>query len=102
MGAPVSIIVNTVGATPWKNLDWYRNPFAAEIDCTVTGTVTFNLELTNSDYLTPGTTVIVQPTTVVAASASVRYALTSPTRAWRINMTAGTGSIAVEAIQAGL
>jgi hypothetical protein len=102
MGAPVSITVTGVGSTGWKNLDHYRVPFAAEIDCTVTGSVTYNLELTNSDYLTPGTTVIVQPTAVLAATASTRTSLTSPTRAWRITITAGAGSLAVEAIQAGL
>lgn len=102
MGKTVSIVATGVGSTPWHNLDWYRNPFAAEIDCTVTGTVTFNLELTNSEYLKAGTTVIVQPTAVVAATASVRTPLSSPTRAWRLTITAGTGSVTVEAIQAGL
>lgn len=88
--------------SPWKNLDTYATPFAVEIDCQATGTVTYSVELTNSDYLTPGVTVIVQPTTVAAATASSRLALASPTRAWRVNMTAGTGSIVAEAIQAGL
>lgn len=102
MGKTVSIVASGVGSTTWHNLDGLANPFAAEIDCTVTGTVTFNLELTQSDYLTPGTTVIVQPTTVAAATASVRFPLTSPCRAWRVTITAGAGSVTVEATQAGL
>lgn len=101
MGKPVSITLTGVGTTGWKNLDWFQNPFSVEIDCTVTGTVTYSLELTNSAYLNPNVTVIAQPTAVVAATTSSRYALTSPARAWRVTVTAGAGSVTVEAMQAG-
>lgn len=102
MGKSVSITLTGVGTTGWKNLDWFQSPFAVEIDCTVTGSVTYSLELTNSDYLRTGVVVIAQPTAVVAATTSSRFALTSPARAWRVTITAGAGSITVEAMQAGL
>jgi hypothetical protein len=102
VGKTVTVVASGVGSTSWHNLDHLALPFAVEIDCTVSGTVTYNLELTNSYYLTPGTTVIVQPTTVAAATASTRTPLTSPCRAWRLTITAGAGSVTAEAIQAGL
>jgi hypothetical protein len=100
MPRPVAFTASGVAATPWKNADWYRDPFSLQIDTTVTGTVTYNVETTQTDYLA-GVTAIVQ-TPVSAASTSQRTTVSIPCRAWRINITAGTGSIAVEGIQAGL
>lgn len=101
MAQPVSLTQVGVGIGPWKNLDWRANPFVVQFNCLVTGTVTFNLETTASDYLTPGTVVIVNPSSIAASAATAPLTLTSPQRAWRVNVLTGTGSVTVEAIQAG-
>lgn len=101
MPRPVVISQTGTGQSPWANLDTWAMPFNLSINCTVSGTVTYNVETTNSDYLTAGTTVNVV-TAVNAASTTQQYATTTPARAWRINITAGTGTVTAEAIQAGL
>ncbi len=101
MAQPVTLVASGVGSTVWKNADYRANPFSLNIDCTVSGTVTYNLETTNSDYLTAGTTVNVIPTTIAASTASAYLPIASPIRAWRITITAGSGSVTAEAIQSG-
>lgn len=101
MAQPVSLTLTGVAISPWKNLDWRANPFAVQFNCLVSGTVTYSIETTASDYLTPGTTVIVNPTTIVAGAASAGLTLSAPQRAWRLNILTGTGSVTVEAMQSG-
>jgi hypothetical protein len=98
---PVSFTLTGVGVSPWKNLNWREPAFHVGFNCVVTGTVSYNLEMTDSDYLTPGTTVIVTPTTIAAASATAYLVTTTPARAWRLNILSGTGSVTVEAVQSG-
>lgn len=97
----VTVGTMTTGSTPWKNMNTWANPFAAELDCSITGTITYSIETTNSRYLSSLATVNVQATAVVGTSAVAKLAITSPVRAWRATITAGTGSVTVEAIQAG-
>jgi hypothetical protein len=72
----VSITQSGVGATPWKNLDTYANYLSG---------LTPNIVILTSAATTGGTT-----------------SITSPYRAWRLNVTATTGSVTAEAVQAGL
>jgi hypothetical protein len=101
MGQPVSLTQTGVGSSVWKNLDWREPAFHVGFNCLVTGTVSFNLETTSSDYLTPGTAVIVNPTTIAASAATAAFTLASPQRAWRVTVLSGAGSVTVEAIQSG-
>lgn len=101
MAQPVSLTLTGIAISPWKNLDFRANPFNAGLNCTVTGTVTFNIEVTTSDYLTPGTTVNLASTAVAGASASTFLAIVQPVRAWRLNILSGTGSVTVDAVQSG-
>jgi hypothetical protein len=97
----VTVGTSTVGSTDWRNLNYREPAFHADINCVLTGAATFSLELTNSDYLTPGTTVNAQPTTVVGAAASTSLAVAAPARAWRLTILTGTGTVAADAIQSG-
>jgi hypothetical protein len=101
MAQPVTLTLTGVSISPWKNADFRAPMFDLAINCFVTGTVTYNIETTNSDYLTPGVTVNVAPTTIAAAAASAFLNLTAPCRAWRLNILTGTGSVTAEAVQTG-
>jgi hypothetical protein len=101
MAQPVSLTLTGVGISPWKNLNFREPAFHVQFNCLVTGTVTFNLETTASDYLTPGTTVIVNPSSIAAGAATAALTLSAPQRAWRLNILTGTGSVTVEAMQSG-
>jgi hypothetical protein len=96
----VSITQSGVGATPWKNLDTYANPFSVNVVATIQGTATYNIEATSTDYLSGLTPNIVILTS--AATTGGTTSITSPYRAWRLNVTATTGSVTAEAVQAGL
>lgn len=98
----VTVGTNTTGSTPWYNGNIHMAPFAQEIDCSLTGSATFSIETTQSDYLNPAATVIVQTTSIAAATAAAKLALTSPVRAWRLTVTLGTGTVTAESIQAGI
>lgn len=102
----VTVGTNTTGSSPWKNVDTWANPFNVNVVCTLTGTATFSIETTNSRYLTaanlyPTNLLNVNATSIAAATASASAAITSPVRAWRLTVTAGTGSVVAEAVQAG-
>jgi hypothetical protein len=101
MAQPVSLTLTGVSISPWKNANFREAAFHLGINCFVTGTVTYNIETTDSDYLTPGVTVNVSPTTIAAAAASAFLSVTTPCRAWRLNILTGTGSVTAEAVQSG-
>jgi hypothetical protein len=99
---PVQITQTGVGVTPWKNANIHLDPFSLQIDGGVTGTVTWSIEYTQEDMATPGTVAIVRPTTVAAATISATFTFPYPVRYWRANVTAGTGTLTLDAVQAGI
>lgn len=108
---PVRYAQTGVGISPWFMPNYHLTPFQLDIECGVSGSVTFNIETTFDDYWTPPnqpnvpwsptSAPIVRPTTVNAATAAASLILTSPVRGWRVNVTAGTGTVTVEALQSG-
>jgi hypothetical protein len=91
--------------------NYHVTPFTLDIESVVSGTVTYSIETTMDDYFTPpgqvqarGYTgiVLVRPTTVAASSASSSLVITAPCRGWRATITAGAGSVSIEAMQAGI
>jgi hypothetical protein len=101
MAQPVTLTVSGVGISPWKNVNFREAAFHLQINCFVTGTVTYNIETTNSDYLTSSVTVNVATTSIAGAAAAASLVLASPCRAWRLNILTGTGSVTAEAVQSG-
>lgn len=100
MSQPVSLTLTGVSISPWKNVNWRQSPFSLAIACTVTGTVTYSIETTMSDYLA-GVTAIVTPTAITGLAATAYLTSTTPVRAWRLNILTGSGSVTAEAVQAG-
>ncbi len=97
----VTVGTNTTGSTDWKMLDSRTCAFSASVACTVSGTATYSLETTNSSFLTIGTPSLVniQPTTIAAATTSAVWVPSSIVHAWRITVTAGTGTVYADAQQ---
>jgi hypothetical protein len=114
--APTSAITvgtNATGSTQWFMPNYHVTPFVLDIESVVSGTVTYSIETTLDDYFTPpgqlqaqvrGYTgiVLARPTTVTASSASSSLVITAPCRGWRATITAGAGSVSIEALQAGI
>lgn len=101
MSQPVSLSITGVGVSVWKNLDPRAERSTVQASCFVTGTVSYNFEMTLSDYLTSGVTVNITPTTIAAATANAFLTSTIPARAWRLNILSGTGTVTAEVIQSG-
>lgn len=100
MAQPVVLSQTGAGVSAWKNADFRANPFVLQFNCSVSGTVAYSIETTNSDLL-GGATAIVAATTIAAATAAAALTLTGPCRFWRLNQASGSGTTTVEAIQAG-
>jgi hypothetical protein len=113
-GATSSITVgtNTTGSSQWFMPNYHLTPFVLDIESTVAGAVTYSIETTMDDFFTPPNQASVQwpaagvirvrPTSVVAATASQSLVINSPCRGWRLTITTGSGSVACEAMQAGI
>ena len=106
MAQPVEFTQTGVGATDWFLTDIHRNPFNIGFGVEVTGTVTYTVEHTFFKDLyteTPVPAGSIFPHATIAnqtASQDGNYAF--PVMAVRVNVTAGTGSIKVTFIQAGI
>lgn len=98
----VSFIATGVGSSPWNMPNYYANPFNLVIQTTVTGTISYTIDTTMSNYALPP--VDASPVVVVALPAGAITAstvLTSPVAGWRVTIISGAGSVAVKAMQAG-
>lgn len=105
----VKVGTNTTGSTPWKNASWHIAPFSLALEMNVSGTVTYSLQYTMDDFYTAGgwagaapSQPRVRATTVAGAAGNASYTFQSPIRGWRLTVTAGTGTVLGEAIQAGI
>lgn len=108
-----TIGTNATGSSPWFMPSYHLTPFVLDIESAIAGTVTYSIETTMDDYWTPPGQnqvgmpaytgiVLVRPTTVVAATAGSSLVITAPCRGWRATITAGSGSVTCEALQAGI
>jgi hypothetical protein len=105
----VTVGTSSIGSTPWRNPSISLTPFALDIECSVTGSATYSLEYTLSDYFSPASwyhgpadTVRVRPTAVTGAAGASSLTLTNPVRGWRVTILTGTGTVTTEAVQAGI
>jgi hypothetical protein len=109
----VTVGTNSTGSSQWFMPNYHLAPFILDIECGITGSVTYSIETTMDDYWTPPGQnlvgmpaytgiVLVRPTTVVAATAGSSLVITAPCRGWRATITAGSGSVTCEALQAGI
>lgn len=102
---------SATGSSPWYMPSYHATPFELQIETILTGTATYNIEYTMDDFYTPaGQATVPWPaagvpavrTALSASSASASTTLTHPLRGWRVTITAGTGSLSVEADQSGI
>lgn len=99
--APVSVTQAAVGRSTVLALDNFANPFNIGLHIVVTGSATFNIEISPQDAMDAVPTVWTAPAGLSGLSASAAVDLQIPARAISINMTAGTGSVTLYLVQAG-
>ncbi len=104
----VTIGTNGTGSTDWIMPNFHMAPFEINILDQVTGSVTWNLETTNDGYaMTPlgpfASTPQPNVNAVVTASTIAQPAdLTAAVTGFRFTITAGQGTLAAQALQAGI
>ena len=105
--ATVSVGVNGVGSSIWNIVNWYTTPSNISYSCVLqTGAATFSIQYTYDDPNNlPPSVAFPQPfnqPTIVAATATIDAASNDPITAWRLLISAGTGSVRATGIQSGL
>lgn len=104
----ITIGTNGTGSTDWIMPNYHLTPFNIGVDIEQTSTVTWNFETTNDRYVGPndptlGTTPKPNATAVISGgTASQTSTLTSAVTGYRFTVTTGTGTIAAQAVQAGV
>lgn len=99
---PISTSQTGTGRSTVLSLDNMTDPFNVGLHYVVTGTATFNIEVTPQDPMDAAPTVWNTPSGLSALTASGVQNTIIPARAIAINVTAGTGSVTLYIVQAGL
>jgi hypothetical protein len=102
----MSVGTNGVGSSQWFIVQWQVTPFNLGLTYTVTGTQTAQIEITTDDPNNlPAGVIAPVPTTATGLgtlNTTTYGSITTPITAWRVTVTAGTGTGRVSSIQAGL
>ena len=97
---PKTISRTGTGVTPWYPVDRVQTPFNASVSVVVNGTVTYDVEHTFDDVFNPAVTPnVFKHATLVSQTANGNSNYAFPIRAVRINVTAGTGDVALTWMQ---
>lgn len=96
---PIKISQTGVGASVPAVVDREQQTFAVGFGAVVTGTATYTIEHTYDDPLQSTPVTWFPHATVVAQTASKDGGYNLPVAAIRINITAGTGSVALTVLQ---
>lgn len=102
---PVVVSSSGVSTSPLIALDYVQTPFNVGLGTVVTGTVTYTIQHTFDDIyalnFNPATANWYNhdDAVFVAATANANSNFAYPVRACRINQTAGTGGVALTALQ---
>ena len=100
---PVDITQVGTGATSWIMPNFHLTPFNVNTVVQVSGSVTWNLETTNDKYWTVPPASPVNVTEVVQGSTiGLQTTLTVPVTGYRYNITAGSGTLTAQGVQAGI
>lgn len=116
MARPVIVTQTGAGSSAWQVLNMHITPFEVSFNCVVSGTVSaYQIDLTNELPLqtvpmdtigggspTTPTVDAYNPTGFSSLAASAYVTLNDPAFAWRVTIITGTGSVKVEAVQAGI
>lgn len=99
---PITISKTGTGRSAIVVPDSFQNPFNVGLLITVTGTATFNIEISMDDAMVVTPTVWAAATGFSALSASTVGSMTIPCHAMSINVTSGTGTVTAQIVQAGV
>jgi hypothetical protein len=99
---PVTISKTGTGRSAVIASDSFQNPFNVGIIAVVSGTATFNIEISMDDpsVVTPSVWAI--DAGFSAKTASTNGSITVPHHALSINVTSGTGTVTAYIVQAGI
>lgn len=103
---PITISQTGTGRSSVVVPDSFQKPFNLGIQLIITGTVTFNVEITMDDPMqtgfNPATASWAAPTGLSALSAGTVVSMTIPCHGLSLNVTAGTGTVTAKIVQAGI
>lgn len=99
---PISVAQTGVGRSAVIAVDNFTNPFNLGLITTLTGSATYNIEITPQDPMDAAITVWGAPTGTTGLTTASALSLTIPARAVSINITAGAGTVTLYIVQAGL
>ena len=99
---PVTILKTGTGRSAVIASDSFQNPFNVGIVAVVSGTATFNIEISMDDpsVVTPSVWAI--DAGFSAKTASTNGSITVPHHALSINITSGSGTVTAYVVQAGI
>jgi len=99
---PVTISKTGTGRSAIIASDSFQNPFNVGIVATVTGTATFNIEISMDDPSTATPSVWAVDAGFSAKSSAINGSITVPHHGLSINVTSGTGTVTAYIVQAGV
>jgi hypothetical protein len=99
---PITISKTGTGRSSVVGPDSFQNPFNLGLIITVTGTATFNIELSMDDPMTSTPSTWIAATSFSGLTASAVGSITIPCHALSINVTSGTGTVVAQIVQAGV
>lgn len=99
---PVTISRTNTGRSTIIASDSFQNPFNVGLIITISGSPTYNIEISMDDPSTGTPTVWAAPTGFSALTAAANGSITVPHHALSINVTAGSGTVTAYVVQAGV
>ena len=99
---PVTISKTGTGRSAVIASDSFQNPFNVGIVAVVSGTATFNIEISMDDPSVVAPSVWAVDAGFSAKTASTNGSITVPHHALSINITSGSGTVTAYIVQAGI
>jgi hypothetical protein len=99
---PVTISKTGTGRSAVIASDSFQNPFNVGIIAVVSGTATFNIEISMDDPSVVTPSVWAVDAGFSAKTASTNGSITVPHHALSINITSGSGTVTAYVVQAGV
>lgn len=99
---PVTISKTGTGRSAVIASDSFQNPFNVGLVIVVTGTATFNIEISMDDPSVVTPSVWAVDAGFSAKTASANGSITVPHHALSINITSGSGTVTAYIVQAGI
>jgi len=97
---PVSITTAT-GRSGIAQVDNFNTPFNVGLHISITGTPTYNVELTPQDPMDATPTIWAAAPGLSAQTTAQVVSMTVPCRGISLNLTGGSGSVTAYVVQAG-